>query len=227
MAWIRIVEHLLLNAQLDVILLTQELQSSQVGSALFSCSFVRVEASVFEDIDDLVEKLLDLMLIPLVAFGISSETCFDLLECLVDEVDVAVTRQLSLFAFFLLQLLDQKAIFGIEVEDQRIPLLPVLNSHPRQSTNTISVFEEGLLRLQRQCTSYVLEPVSCRLQLLEGLTDPFQVVCYVGVVLFTCQRSTTLTGELVGFLFCVFSCLEEARYFSVGFLQLLLDIRML
>jgi hypothetical protein len=65
------------------------------------------------------------------------------------------------------------------------------------------------------------------LQLLEGLTDPFQVVCYVGVVLFTCQRSTTLTGELVGFLFCVFSRLEEARYFSVGFLQLLLDIRVL
>ena len=71
------------------------------------------------------------MPIPLVAFGISSETCFDLLECLVDEVDVAVTRQLTLFAFFLLQLLYQKAIFGIQVENQCIPLLSVLNGHPR------------------------------------------------------------------------------------------------
>ncbi len=82
-----------------------------------------------KDVDHLVQELFDPMSISLVSFDVCSEAAFDLVERLVDKMYVAIAGQLPFFAFFLFELLDQEAVLGVQVCNQRIPLVSILDSH--------------------------------------------------------------------------------------------------
>lgn len=127
--WIIFVNQFLLKAEFDVVLLAQELESCEICSVLLVLCFVRVQAATVKDVDHLVQEFFDPMFVPLVSFDICSEAALHLVERFVDEVDVAIASQLLLLAFLLFQLLNQKAVLGIQVCNQRIPFVSILDCH--------------------------------------------------------------------------------------------------